>query len=216
MKERNKACRWVRFNQDLIALRFLSCLEPGEEAWEIGRNPHIEEDLNHEIISQARAKIQERKVVDIWHNNVERIKWPPGPFPSITAESSLEEKTSSLSLDVDHGTPRKDYAYVHRKGAAPTYNPSTGLPLSTLPLPGSRGTPTIILRPVISEATSWGFKNAPHSPMGPDGVCPGKGAFITQLKIQKPGCAAPAQLRFSIPWRIKWRGCSWRNVGDMR
>ena len=56
MKERNKACRWVRFNQDLIALRFLSCLEPGEEAWEIGRNPPIEEDLDHEIISQARAK----------------------------------------------------------------------------------------------------------------------------------------------------------------
>ena len=160
MKEHDKACRWAKFNRDLIALRFLSCLEPGEEAWEIGRNPPIEEDLNHEIISQARAKIQERKVVDIWHNNVERIKWPPGPFPSITAESSLEEKTSSLSLDVDHGTPRKDYAYVHRKGAAPTYNPSTGLPLSTLPLPGSRGTPTIILRPVFSEATSWGFKNA--------------------------------------------------------
>lgn len=175
MKEHDKTCRWVKSNRDLIALRFLSCLEPGEEAWEIGRNPPIEEDLDHETISQVRATIQERKVVDIWHNNVERIKWPPGPPPSITAESSLEEKILSLSLGVNHGTPRKDYAYVRRKGAALTYNPSTGLPLSTLPLPGSRGTPTIILRPVFSEATSWGFKNAPS-------IAHGAGRSMSRVK----------------------------------
>lgn len=61
MKEHDKTCRWVNFNRDLISPRFLSCLEPGEEAWEIGRNPPIEEDLDHKIIDQVRAKIQERK-----------------------------------------------------------------------------------------------------------------------------------------------------------
>lgn len=57
----SKNTRWVNFNRDLISPRFLSCLEPGEEAWEIGRNPPIEEDLDHKIIDQVRAKIQERK-----------------------------------------------------------------------------------------------------------------------------------------------------------
>lgn len=166
MKEHDKACRWAKSNRDLIALRFLSCLEPGEETWEIGCNPPTE-DLNHEIVSQARARIQERKVVDIWHNNVERIEWPLGPPSTTIAGLFLEEKTSSLSLDTDHGTPQKDYMYIHRKGAAPTYNPSTSLPLSILPLPGSRGTPTIMLRPLFSEATSWGFKSALSLAHGP-------------------------------------------------
>jgi hypothetical protein len=73
MKEHDKTCRWVKFNRDPIALWFLLPRTWGR-SMEIGRNPPIEENLDHEIISQARAKIQKRKVVDIWHNNVERIK----------------------------------------------------------------------------------------------------------------------------------------------
>ncbi|OCK82642.1 hypothetical protein K432DRAFT_323883 [Lepidopterella palustris CBS 459.81] len=159
MKEHDKACRWAKANRDLIALRFLSCLEPGEESWRLGHNPpngeYIEDD---DTIREARAKIQERKVVDIWHNNVERIRWPPGPPPPTS--SSQDDQTSELSMNSAQGPGGRDYVYVHRKGAAPTYNPSTNIPLSIVPLPGSRGTPTIILRPIFSDATSWGFKNA--------------------------------------------------------
>lgn len=53
-----------------------------------------------------------------------------------------------------------DYVYVHRKGAAPTHDPETNLPLRILPLPGSRGTPTMIMKPILSPENSWGSKNA--------------------------------------------------------
>ena len=163
MKEHDQACRWAKANRDLIAVRFLSCLEPGEEAWELGRNALNAGNVEGDTILQAKAKIQERKVVDIWHNNVERVKWPPAP-PSISPSPAvildLEDSTSKLSLDT--GAPQQDqeYVYIHRKGAAPTYNPSTAQPLSLLPLPGSRGTPTLILTPTFSASTSWGTMNA--------------------------------------------------------
>jgi RNA-splicing ligase RtcB len=35
MKEYDQALRWAQANRELIALRFLACLEPGEEAWEL-------------------------------------------------------------------------------------------------------------------------------------------------------------------------------------
>jgi RNA-splicing ligase RtcB len=125
LKAHDMACRWARANRDLIALRFLSCLEPGEDAW----------------------------ALDIWHNNLQRHKWPPSP-PSAT-RSPLEQM-KDLSIG---NSNTQDYAYIHRKGAAPTYNPSTNTPLTILPLPGSRGTPTIILKPLFSEATQWGLTN---------------------------------------------------------
>jgi RNA-splicing ligase RtcB len=144
MKEHNKACQWAKANRDLIALRFLSCLEPGNESWELG-NPDTEEhDADAMAIMHARKMLQERKVVDIWHNNVERVQWPPLP----------------PSLDSTENSSRHDYVWIHRKGAAPTYNPETRLPFGLLPLPGSRGTPTLILKPKFSESTSWGVKNA--------------------------------------------------------
>jgi RNA-splicing ligase RtcB len=49
--------------------------------------------------------------------------------------------------------------WIHRKGAAPTYNPETQKPLELVPLPGSRGTPTLMLKPTFSTCTSWGLKN---------------------------------------------------------
>lgn len=152
MEEHERACEWAKANRDLIALRIFACLEPGETSWEVGLTGSVSGDVR-----SAKAKLRERKVVDIWHNNVERILWPPQPPPTATRpDDSIVDGASSLSLDAAQRT----YAYIHRKGAAPTYDPYTNTPLALLPLPGSRGTPTLILRPVFSPATSWGAKNA--------------------------------------------------------
>jgi RNA-splicing ligase RtcB len=144
MKEHDKACQWARANRDLIALRFLSCLEPGNENWELGSSDPGSDDTDAAAIRQARETLQERKAVDIWHNNVERVQWPP----------------VRRNVGATDDASRQDYVWIHRKGAAPTYNPETQLPLSLLPLPGSRGTPTLILKPTFSETTCWGGKNA--------------------------------------------------------
>jgi RNA-splicing ligase RtcB len=158
MKEHDCACEWAKANRDLIALRFLACLEPGNEDWSI--NTTNEDDTLEELIHNTRLKIESRKVVDIWHNNVERIAWPPAPTTLHDKERSLVDATSSMSLGEEHITAEQKFVYVHRKGAAPTYNPETGQPLAILPLPGSRGTPTLILRPKFSEITGWGLHNA--------------------------------------------------------
>lgn len=161
MKEHDQALRWAKANRDLIALRFLSCLEPGEEAWEIGQNTLDSRGMTIEdsyVTSLAKSKIQERKIVDIWHNNLERVKWPPTPHTPAPFISNLDQQMSKLSIAAseDH----IGHVYVHRKGAAPTYDPSTNQPLQMLPLPGSRGTPTLIMKPTFSEANAWGLKNA--------------------------------------------------------
>jgi RNA-splicing ligase RtcB len=36
IKEHDKACQWAKANRDLIALRFLACLEPDNESWNLG------------------------------------------------------------------------------------------------------------------------------------------------------------------------------------
>ncbi|KAF2019018.1 hypothetical protein BU24DRAFT_340829 [Aaosphaeria arxii CBS 175.79] len=160
MEEHHRALRWAKANRDLIALRFLSCLEPGEEAWLLGRNTQTDDATTDiETIVRARAKIQERKVVDIWHNNLERVNWPPSLIEdTATSNTGLEAKISEISIT--KGEARDDYVFVHRKGAAPTYDPEHNLPLPILPLPGSRGTPTLIIKPTFSEETGWGLKNA--------------------------------------------------------
>ncbi|KAH7414472.1 tRNA-splicing ligase [Phaeosphaeria sp. MPI-PUGE-AT-0046c] len=162
MREHDKACQWAKANRDLIALRFLSCLEPGNEAWELG-SAHVEDtDVDAATITLARTTLQARKLVDIWHNNVQKVAWPPSPPPSAneaaTAPASLAEATRKVSLG-DAGSTTQQYLWVHRKGAAPTYDPNTGNPLNLLPLPGSRGTPTLILKPSFSTSTGWGVKN---------------------------------------------------------
>ena len=153
LKEHDKACRWARANRDLIAVRFLACLEPGNEVWQLGAS-----DVNHvdsASIERCKSALQTRRVVDIWHNNVERVSWPPSP-PQLAL--GLDKAVDSLARD-DSKCPQ-EYVYVHRKGAAPTYDPESHQPLTLLPLPGSRGTPTLILQPSFSGATSWGLKNA--------------------------------------------------------
>lgn len=154
MKEHDKACQWAKASRDLIALRFLSCLEPGDESWELGSSNSKASKVDAAVISRARHTLQGRKVVDIWHNNVEHVKWPPSP-PSLSPD--VTESNSNLSLK--NGTSSQDYVWIHRKGAAPTYNPNTQQPLDLLPLPGSQGTPTLILKPTFSTATAWGLKN---------------------------------------------------------
>jgi len=147
LESHKRACQWAKANRDLIALRFLACLEPGNPAWKLGFNS-LDAAVESKEIEEARRNVQERKVVDIWHNNVEQIPWPPRP------PTALEDATNNLSL-----TEPKN-VWVHRKGAAPTYDPVSGQPLTLLPLPGSRSTPTLILRPKFSESTGWGAHNA--------------------------------------------------------
>lgn len=143
LQEHNRACTWAARNRDLIALRFLACLEPGDESWDLGINT---DDPNSTTIPEhilaARINVQARKVVDIYHNNVELASWPPQP----AASSSVLDSQKRV--------------FIHRKGAAPTHSPTTQVQLSILPLPGSRATPTLILHPTFPSATKWGFSNA--------------------------------------------------------
>ncbi|KAK3060911.1 hypothetical protein LTS18_007438 [Coniosporium uncinatum] len=152
LAEHAKACEWAKANRDLIALRFLAILGPGEEAWDPGSRETA--TVSEAALVQARTKLAERKVVDIWHNNVERIPWPPAP-PS---DTNLRDATNSLPIP--HHMQPQEHVYIHRKGAAPTYDPGTNQPLSLLPLPGSRATPTLILRPTFSATTGYGAHNA--------------------------------------------------------
>ncbi|MCJ1468057.1 hypothetical protein MMC07_006683 [Pseudocyphellaria aurata] len=143
LQEHNRACAWAARNRDLIALRFLACLEPGDESWGLGINIRDSELATvAEHILTARTNVQARKVVDIYHNNVEVTFWPPQP-PASCSAPELQKRV-----------------FIHRKGAAPTHSPTTQVPLSILPLPGSRATPTLILHPAFSSATRWGYSNA--------------------------------------------------------
>lgn len=69
--------------------------------------------------AELRQLVQSRKVVDISHNGVQPMQWEDG---------------------------RK--VWIHRKGAAPTHDPRTTGLLDLLPLPGSRATPTAVLKPI--------------------------------------------------------------------
>ncbi|CAO2650449.1 Nn.00g017410.m01.CDS01 [Neocucurbitaria sp. VM-36] len=163
MKEHDKACQWAQANRDLIALRFLACLEPGNENWQLGSSAADDtDDVDLAAIERTKKTLAQRKVVDIWHNSIERVKWPPSSPSSNQEEAAspftLAKATSKLAFN--DGVPEQEYVHVHRKGAAPTHNPNTQLPLHLLPLPGSRGTPTLILKPTFSASTSWGLKNA--------------------------------------------------------
>lgn len=180
MKEHNTACQWARANRELIALRFLSCLEPGNEDWYLGASGAKGDiDVDVPAIQQAKKALQQRKVIDIWHNHVERVTWPPSPPSSRVQESArmpaLSETTSKLTLDNEVPWDEEKLVYIHRKGAAPTCDPTSHKPLSVLPLPGSRGTPTLLLEPALSEATGWGLKNA-HS------VAHGAGRAMSRAK----------------------------------
>ncbi|KAL5393497.1 hypothetical protein DPSP01_000313 [Paraphaeosphaeria sporulosa] len=148
LEEHDRACRWAKANRDLIALRFLSCLEPGQPAWSLGKNDTDVVNV-HDAIPRAKTELCARRVVDIWHNNVERVRWPPA---TAKIGDTYEQAAASASSGTD--------AYIHRKGAAPTLSPGTSLPLIMLPLPGSRDTPTLILAPQFPSSTSHGLKNA--------------------------------------------------------
>ncbi|MCJ1407064.1 hypothetical protein MMC19_001134 [Ptychographa xylographoides] len=176
LREHNRACAWASRNRDLIALRFLSCLEPGEESWHLGFNDR-NSSASEKQIQTALQKIQLRKVVDICHNNVERTTWPPGPPPAMVSPSSSPQLgVPPVSESSEHLNPKE--VFIHRKGAAPISAPSFLTTSSTsptspshqpdhpvhpytiVPLPGSRGTPTLILHPLLTEVNSFGYNNA--------------------------------------------------------
>ncbi|KAI5838298.1 tRNA-splicing ligase [Morchella snyderi] len=121
------ACAWAQRSRDLIALRFLTRLEPS--LWDSPAGDDYDEATTTTTIPAHYAAIQARKALDIHHNNVTPTPWPPA---APTGQ-----------------------AYIHRKGAAPA---TTTTPF--LPLPGSRGTPTLMLRPLFTDATGHGALNA--------------------------------------------------------
>ncbi len=123
LEEHDRACTWASRNRDLIALRFLACLEPGETSWDLGTNDS-DPDSHSSAIRAARLAVQARKVVDIYHNNVEATTWPPSLKPD---ENSGEVSPTLADLQIK--APQK--VYIHRKGAAPTHDPLTKIPLCT-------------------------------------------------------------------------------------
>ena len=155
LAEHHKACDWAVANHDLIALRFLACLEPGDESWHLGIDDSSSDKHVDTIrTQQARTKIRQRKVVDIWHNAVTPVLRPlhwllppatPLRHPLLLFSPHLQKQSLS---------------FIHRKGAAPVHYPSTSTPPSILPLPGSRATPTLILHPTLSSAIQHGALNA--------------------------------------------------------
>lgn len=150
LEAHDRACVWASRNRDLIALRFLACLEPGDGSWDLGINSN--DPIPGNTILDTRQAVQSRKVVSIHHNNVERTSWPP----SAGSSKDGDIPTALTGLDIkDSGI-----VYIHRKGAAPTHNPLTNLPLSILPLPGSRATPTLILHPMFNSSNAYGHTNA--------------------------------------------------------
>lgn len=76
LSETKRACAWAAANRDLIALRFLACLEPGESSWRLGVNPTFNKiTASVEEIHFTRQAIESRKVVDVQHNNIEVRYW---------------------------------------------------------------------------------------------------------------------------------------------
>ena len=144
LDEHECACGWASRNRDLIVLRFLAMLEPGSEAWMLGVNDP-DGTANHDQIVKTLSTLQSWKVIDIYHNNVKHNLWPPLP---------------SHDQNVPPTISQQHKVYIHRKGAAPTHDPKSGLPLALLPLPGSRATPTLTIHPTYTAANEYGRTNA--------------------------------------------------------
>ncbi|RPB03311.1 release factor H-coupled R [Choiromyces venosus 120613-1] len=83
------------------------------------------------VAKELHARLKVRRVLDILHNSVTQTLWPP-------------------HTQTHHQKP----VFIHRKGAAPALQGT-----SFLPLPGSRGTPTLLIKPLFSEHNQNGFKN---------------------------------------------------------
>ncbi|KAF8317387.1 hypothetical protein DL93DRAFT_2077021 [Clavulina sp. PMI_390] len=112
------ACRWARCNRDLIAHRILGCVDSSYAA-DCGEQIGTGSEGKH-----ISAVVKDRKVLDIWHNNVEKRSWPT---------------TSDTSETEDPATQQE--AWLHRKGAAPS---DKGLVV----IPGSRGAHSYLVLPV--------------------------------------------------------------------
>lgn len=79
MEEHERDCEWAKASRDVIALRYLACLEFGNASWKLGFQRNTA-GLDH--IQDIQAKITARKVVDLWHDNGEKILWPSTAGPA--------------------------------------------------------------------------------------------------------------------------------------
>ena len=148
LMDHTRACEWASRNRDLIALRFLSILKPDMPIWDRAMYD-TDTHMGAINIRQAQSAVRARKIVDVYHNNLEKTDWPP----------NVEEVARTKH-------------YIHRKGAAPTISPNYNEKVPTdlfhiLPLPGSRATPTLILHPTSTEANDFGRINALSVAHGP-------------------------------------------------
>jgi RNA-splicing ligase RtcB len=141
MDRQRKACLWARYNRDLIAHRVVSMLFENRDAEMPLDNLEIsigggggggDQEQNNGDIGIRYL----RKVIDIWHNNVEALKLPMPNDSSSSSSSSSELSNKSNNV-----------FYIHRKGAAPA---DRGI----VPIPGSRGAHTYLVQPSIKNATT--------------------------------------------------------------
>ena len=124
LTQHDDACKWARCNRDLIAHRILECID---ETYFPHPSSHSSEGELHS--SPVPSMLKRRKVLDIWHNNVEQNhEWKPS--------SGSETSTNPNSVDI----PTCDSVWVHRKGAAPS---DRGLVV----IPGSRGAYSFLALP---------------------------------------------------------------------
>ncbi|PUU83916.1 tRNA-splicing ligase RtcB-domain-containing protein [Tuber borchii] len=91
----------------------------------------LPETIDLDTAAHLNTRLQGRRVLDVLHNTVTPTPWPP-------------------HAEVQH----QKSMFIHRKGAAPA---PQGTPF--LPLPGSRGTPTLLIKPLFSELNQNGFDN---------------------------------------------------------
>ena len=83
--------------------------------WEMGPNAAAANCGNDfDALVRAKQEIRNRRVVDIGHNNLERVQWPP----SSSSTTACQELVSNMALQQDPA--QDDYVFLHRKGAAPT------------------------------------------------------------------------------------------------
>ncbi|KAF8332251.1 tRNA-splicing ligase [Cantharellus anzutake] len=130
LSRHDDACRWACCNRDLIAHRILERIDETYNP----RPPHTSGiDPDSECVSSIPFKLKRRKVLDIWHNNVERNSdWAP---------SIISPAEFPTSININPTSPlAPNHVWVHRKGAAPS---DRGLVI----IPGSRGAYSFLVLP---------------------------------------------------------------------
>ncbi|KAF8312725.1 tRNA-splicing ligase [Cantharellus anzutake] len=130
LSRHDDACRWACCNRDLIAHRILERIDETYNPLP----PHTSGiDPDSECVSSIPFKLKRRKVLDIWHNNVERNSdWAP---------SIISPAEFPTSININPTSPlAPNHVWVHRKGAAPSDR-------GPVIIPGSRGAYSFLVLP---------------------------------------------------------------------